>query len=437
MRAILLLAAVYGSLPFILYSPFYGLLVFTWLAYMRLHDYAWLSSPSRLSLHVAVAMLIGLLLHLGRERIAVVRPQTILLGALGVWFAVTALTAVDQELAAPWVEQFVKTIFVSILTTGLVRTPGRFRILMLVTTFSLGLLGTKFGLHGLVRGGAQIHRGPGGFMWDNNAVAVAFAMAIPLLAAVAAADKSRWVRIAASLMVPFTILSIVWTFSRGGFLTLGVVGVLVILRSGRPVLAVLLVVLSLAGFFTLTSEAFQASYRARAESIGEYEEDESALGRLAAWRTALRMSRDYPLLGVGPENFQKLYPQYGLPGEKARVTHNSYLQFLSENGWPALLIFGALFLMPLWSLERLRHAASQPWVATYASGLQISIVGYGVGSVFLDLAYFDLFYHLVALNVCLETVAVLQEGTELSPQPSAPPDEVPWWKQAPASRAGR
>jgi probable O-glycosylation ligase (exosortase A-associated) len=439
-RAILLLTIVYGSLPVILFSPFYGLLVFSWLAYMRVPDYAWLASPERLSLWVALTMFAGLLLNLGRERIAVLRFETVLMAALGLWFALTGMTAVVPQLSEYWVENFSKIILVSILTTGLVQTPQRLRTLLLVLTFSLGLLGTKFGLFGLVRGGANIHQGPGGFMQDNNALALAFAMTLPLLAGLAAGDKARWVRTTAGIMIPFTVLAIVFTFSRGGFLTLGVVGILIVLRTGRPLLAIGLALVSAAGFFAFTREGFQESIRARAQTISEYEEDPSATGRLSAWRTAWKMSQDYPVFGVGPENFMEVYSQYGEPGEKVKVTHNSYLQFLSESGWPAVILYAALFLIPMLNLERMRHQRDPPWLAGYASGIQISMVGYGVGSLFLDMAYFDLFYHLVAISVCLDVAAqrAVEEPREDEGERPAPSVEgVPWWKQAPASRFGR
>ncbi len=438
MREILLLTLIYGSLPVAIFSPFYGLLVFSWLAYMRAPDYAWLSSPERLSLWVAVGVLVGLVLHLGKERLAVLRVETVLLAALGLWFALTGMTAVVPSLSEYWVENFTKIIVVSILTTGLVQTPQRLRALLLVITFSLGLLGTKFGLFGLMRGGAQIHQGPGGFMLDNNALALAFAMTLPLLAGLAVGDKARWVRVTAGIMIPFTVLSIIFTFSRGGFLTLGVVGLLIILRSGRPFLAMALVAISAIGFLTLTREGFQAQYRERAESISSYEEDASATGRIDAWKTAWKMSQDYPIVGVGPDNFMELYSQYGGVGERVKVTHNSYLQFLSESGWPAVFLYAALFIVPMINLERLRHKKDPPWVAGYASGIQISMVGYGVGSLFLDMAYFDLFYHLVAISVCLDLVSDMPEEAEESVEVEETPAEgIPWWKQAPASRFGR
>lgn len=427
MREILLLTVVYGSLPFALYRPFFGLAVFSWLAYMRPHDYAWLSSPERLSLIVALTMLVGLVLRIGQERFLTLRPLTVLLGLLGLWFAITGFTAVDPLLSSLWIERFLKIMLISILTTGIVRSEFRFRALMIVITFSLGLLGLKMGLFGLVRGGAYIHQGPGGFLGDNNSLALAFAMTVPLLAAVAAGERSRWLRRLAVLLVPFTVLCIVFTMSRGGLLTLGVVSALIVLRSGRPFLATLLIVLSLAGFVTLTTESFQEDYVERARSTVDYETDESALGRIVAWETALSMSRDYPIFGVGPDNFLRQYPKYG--HGKARVTHNAFLQFLAENGWPALILYVTIIVMTLWTLERQRHGDSPLWVRGYASGIQISILGYVVGSLFLDMAYFDLFYHLVALTVCLQVIAPSAARSEIEDVPAGETVELPWWKQ--------
>ena len=41
MRDLFVLTVVYGSLPVILFRPFYGLLVYSWLAFMRPQDMAW------------------------------------------------------------------------------------------------------------------------------------------------------------------------------------------------------------------------------------------------------------------------------------------------------------------------------------------------------------------------------------------------------------
>src|SRR6185295_4391480 len=62
-RDLAVLAVVCGSLPVILLRPFYGLLVYSWLAFMRPQDMAWGASRGLpLSLWVATALGIGLVL---------------------------------------------------------------------------------------------------------------------------------------------------------------------------------------------------------------------------------------------------------------------------------------------------------------------------------------------------------------------------------------
>ena len=50
----------------------------------------------------------------------------------------------------------------------------------------------------------------------------------------------------------------------------------------------------------------------------------------------------------------------------------------------------------------------------------------------LNLAYFDLLYHIIALTVCLETLAV-SEKLEAPTLTLVPPSETPWWEQSRAT----
>jgi len=52
-------------------------------------------------------------------------------------------------------------------------------------------------------------------------------------------------------------------------------------------------------------------------------------------------------------------------------------------------------------IRRARGDPELEWAADLAAMVQVSIVGYMVGGAFLGLAYFDLFYHLVAILLIL------------------------------------
>ena len=69
MRDLIVVGIVFASLPVIVFRPYFGLLVYGWLAYMRPQDMAWGASRTLpLSQVVAVALALGLVVALGRER---------------------------------------------------------------------------------------------------------------------------------------------------------------------------------------------------------------------------------------------------------------------------------------------------------------------------------------------------------------------------------
>jgi probable O-glycosylation ligase (exosortase A-associated) len=430
-RDLLVVGAVLISLPIALWRPFWGLLVFTWLAYMRPQDMAWTVQDDRFSLWVAGAMLLGLLLWVGRERLATLAPPTVLMILLFLWVTVTAQTALLPDFTKVTWSGFGKVVLVAVLTTGLVRTRERWRLLLLVTACSLGLLGLKYGVHGLLRGGARFDHGPGGFLHDNNDFALALNMALPLLVGIATVERQRALRIAAWGMAGCSLLTVVFTFSRGGLLTLAVVGLLLVLRARHRLRAVAVLGCAALVFFTyFASASFRSEYTERTQSISTYEEDSSAVGRLQAWTTSWRVFLDYPVTGVGPNNLRLVYQRYA-PAGVTRVSHNTYLQLLAENGLPGFLLFAALIAATLLQQQRLTRRGEPEWVQVYARMLQISLLGFLVGATFLNRAFFDLVYHLIALTVCLGLAARAADGAVEETGGSAPADAaLPWWKQA-------
>jgi probable O-glycosylation ligase (exosortase A-associated) len=427
-RDLVVLAVVFASLPVILFRPFYGLVIYSWLAYMRPQDMTWgMSRVLPLSQWVALAMLLGIVVTLGRERLAILKPQTILMGLLVLWISVTVLTAVLPEMAKEIYGHYWKGILIAVLTTGLVRDRERFRTLVIVIAFSLGFLGAKRGLFGLARGGAQYNDGPGGFMADNNSFALMLNMALPLLVGIATTDPRRRVRITAAIMAALTVPTILFTFSRGGLLTLCLVSGLLIWRSKNRWLVAGVMALSLIGLVAMTSDAVTEKYMQRAETIDDYQADGSAMGRINAWKTSWYVFLDYPVFGVGPNNLAAVFQRYSPEPGRFRVAHNAYFQLLAECGLPGLLLFLGAIGAALWRMQRLRDQAGQAWIETQARMFQISILGYLAGSMFLNMAYNEVIYHLIGLTVCLEVVA---EAEALAKAPEEEPvEDVPWWKR--------
>jgi putative inorganic carbon (HCO3(-)) transporter len=433
----LLMAVIYLSLPITLLQPYLGLLVYSWLGYMRPQALAWgTSQESPLSAWVAITMLAGIALAMGREKIVTWRVQTFLLVLLGLWISVTTWRAVSPDDAATVFGFYWKAILISVVTTGLVRDRKRVSVLLIVIAFSIGILGAKSGLYGLLRGGARFDQGPGGMMADNNTYAVGLNMTIPLLIGIVIAERAKLLRWLAAVMAFLCILTVIFTFSRGGLLTLCAVGALLIWRSKQRLVATAVLLLGLLGFFLFSSPQLREDYLARAQSISSYEEDNSAQGRLQAWRDSLLVFRQHPVFGVGPNNLETVFPTYSDGIHRFHVSHNSYLELLAECGLLGVILFVLLLGVTLARLNRLRRLPGAPWVETYARMLQISIVAFMTGGLFLNMAYFDLIYHLVGISVSLEVAAAAALAEAREEGEAAVEEAVdPWWRRAPAAPA--
>lgn len=423
MRDLLVFAIVILSLPTSIRRPFFGLLVFSWLAYMRPQDLCWsFARTMRLSFLVGFAMLLGWWAHeQGRRRFVHWDFRTVAMLVLTFFLVVSyAFARVHDDYTNTYFVEFLKIVVIALFTTAQVDTYQRLRVLLWTIALSLGFFGVKNGLLGILGGGTPILRGPGGMLEDNNDFGLALVMNIPLLWYLGIAEGKAWIRHLTRVAVFLTVATIVLTHSRGAFLALGATALWMAWRSGHLLKAV--------GFLMLVAAIFPLvvpeSVIERLASIGDTKES-SASARLTAWATALRMIEDNPLLGVGLRNFQTRFAEYSVVplGEGARtyVAHNSYLQIWAESGSLAFVAYLALLGSVFPATRRVfRMATLRPdlgWAAHYARMMEATVVGFLVGAVFLNRGHFDLIYHWLALTTSL--VLIVRTA----------------WQQAPASVA--
>jgi len=415
-RDILVAGFVILALPICFRRPFVGLLVFTLLAYMRVQDLTWgWARYERWSFYVAITTLAGYAL-------AYTGAKTLFLPDLRSWVMVGLILVVgvsllnSENLRATDLEnytEYCKIVGVALFTTAIVRTRDHLRLLIWVIAMSFGFFGGKNGANFIAHGGSMfIGQGPGGMMADNNDFALALAMAVPLLLHLGLSDRRDVVRRVTLALVPLTIFTIVATHSRGAFLALST-GLFVLAWRSRNRFAGIsvLVLVGIAGLL-----AAPQSYKERLSTISEYETEGSAKGRLEAWAVARNMIEDKPLLGVGFEKFQENYRRYdpkatdqAATGPGTKVAHNSYLQIWAECGTIAFLLYMSLIVWCFIDLWRMRREAEQryhsSWILSYTTMFEASLAVFVVGSMFLNRAHFDLFYHFVAIIMVFTTLA--------------------------------
>ena len=214
-------------------------------------------------------------------------------------------------------------------------------------------------------------------------------------------------RIVAGLSVFVFIAAEVWSGARGGFVTMvTVLGLIFLYEIRKFRKAFLMIPVALGLVLYVTPQRLLDIYN----SITNYEDDPSANTRLQAWRTAINMMSQKPLIGVGVGEFVHKYEQY-LPKNACfpvRNTHNIFLHVGAETGLIGfliyLLLFGKSFLdaVRAWSIsKRLKNPGSIGELAIY---LSITIIGAGVQCLFWSSYHSHLFFILFGLAVAIKKI---------------------------------
>lgn len=424
MRDLFVFLVVMLLLPTSYRRPFVGLLLFSWLAYMRPQDLCWgFARTMRLSFFVGIAMTAGwYAFEKGRRPFVVWDFRSRAIVALGLLIAASyAFAPVHDEYTNRYFVEFLKILVVALFTTGQVDSPQRFRALAWTIALSLAFFGVKNGLGSLAKGGAPILRGPGGMLEDNNDFALALVMNVPLLWYLGIDDGRQWVKRATQVAVALTALTVLLLHSRGGFLAMVASALWIAWRSGKLVRAGMFLA-TLAVIFPVVVPTHVLE---RLMSIGDTQ-DSSRNARLTAWATAFRMIEANPVFGVGMRNFQTSYRDYSVVplGETGTtyVAHNSYLQVWAESGTPAFLVYlmllGSVFLLCRKVFRVGRARPELGWAKNWSRMMEATTVGFMVGAFFLNRGHFDLVYHWLSLVTALG--AVTMAAVRAAPGAAAP-----------------
>ena len=156
-------------------------------------------------------------------------------------------------------------------------------------------------------------------------------------------------------------------------------------------------------------------------SIRNYEQDSSAMGRINAWGMAVNLALDRPLVGGGFECFTpRAFAVYARDPTRVVDAHSVYFKVLGEHGFVGIALFLTLAGLTWRSCARIhrrtRHHEDLRWMSELARMIQVSMVGWATAGAFVGLAYFDLYYDLIAAVVV--TKLILRD--ELAKKATAP-----------------
>jgi len=415
-----------------------GLLLLVFLTYTRLSDiaYHYHGAPS-IAKSFVVLLLIALLV---RWAIFHERPQRwekplLLVTIYGLVGLGSMLYAAEPLLVWDSLRDYVKDALIAVVAASLLsRGPlfrralwalllagiliGSFSVYQFLTkTFTNNYGGFAQAEYMQITVGSNDYR-IAGVVGDPNFFAQIMVVLVPVALERMLHEQRLGLRILAGVALMLSALSVLYTYSRGGFLALAVSMLLFLIffpphprRVPWLILGALVVMSFIPPSYyerilsiNLAFSAPQTQFRST---------DKAIQGRTSELLTGLAMFSDHPLFGVGLKNYAYLYPYYsksiGLaPTASQRSAHNLYLETLAETGAVGFTVFMLIIVTTLRTIWAARKRFIEAGLYNYAymtTGYFIGVVGYLMAAFFVHSAFPRYFYLLIGMGLALDAMA--------------------------------
>ena len=372
--------------------------------------------PLRIVLIVGVACAISTLLTPAGKRQPLLRQREVrtVLGLGGLAAVLLPFGVWPGGSLAFLLGNYSKVVVLFLLIVALATDAAVTRKLIWAVLLGVGLLGifTLSGASLMTSQEYAIGRAAASSTYDPNDIAMIMVSTLPL--AVLGATALRGIgRAGAASVAVICVLAAIKTVSRGGFIGLAVVTMLLLsrLRSAGARLVAGVAIIAVLGL------AAPAAYWNVIDTIwkpaGTGDVERGILPRVEIWNLGLNLFLRDPLTGVGIGMYENAAGlAFGRSGGWV-TAHNSFLQIAAELGLIGLVLFIALLGFSIGNARRVRRAARTDrglheveWIAT---AVEISLYAYMVVGFALSQAYAAMFYFLVAVATALRAQLELRE----------------------------
>ena len=434
MRDYLLAMIFIALVPIILRYAWIGIPTLFWISLFtpQLQTWTFMYGFQAAMLFSAVT-LVALIWSKDRQPFPFTR-ETVMLFVLAGYFAMTSHFAMVSSGAWDFWIHFMKILLVTFITPLLIYGERRILVVLLVITGSLAFFGFKGGIFAINTGGAHMVLGPSGsYLSGNTYIGLAMIMVLPLILVSARMFHQRWVDFGVPLVSRFSVpigwvgyavfwltaIAILATHSRGAFVGLIAITPFLFLHMKKKILIAGIAFIAVVVVGVTAPEVLVDRWK----TIETYEEDTSAMQRIQSWGVAWNMAMERPLTGMGFRNtwmgydWWVSYAEFEGGWSHVLSPHSIYFGLLGAHGFGGLGVYLLLAAFTMLTLNRVRRTArrrtGQIWLSEYAWALQVGLTGYLVAGIFLDVAYFNLFYAFVAMAVIMRRE--LEEAPQQAP----------------------
>ena len=220
MRSLFIAVLILSWLPMVLFKPHIGVLLWDWVSHMNPHRYTYGFAYNFPFLNfVAAATLVGVVLSRDRIKLSP-HPILFILIAFYLWMVFTTVASFDWALSFEKLGHISKVLLFALISVVVMRSPNRLRAFVTIMALSLAFVAVKGGLFTLVTGATGRVQGAGGMIDDNNQLAMALAMMIPLSVWFIKYPPLPWLKWPLVGVAVCFVVAVLGTQSRGGLVAL-------------------------------------------------------------------------------------------------------------------------------------------------------------------------------------------------------------------------
>jgi O-antigen ligase len=438
-KPLYIVLGVIGGVLFIvsIFSIETGLFVLVFLTYTRFSDIAvhYHNAPSIAKLYIFVlGVLILIRWIVFKEHPVGWQRAAVIIGIYGLVLASSLLYASDTTLVSQKLNDIAKDVFITFIVIVLLKNSARLRAVvwsLIIAGFFLGTISVfqyltstfENNYWGFAQTALQQYVGViqgyriSGPIGDANYYAQIMIVIVPIALERVLHERKRILRFIAIWALLVSLLSVVFTYSRGGFLALSA-ALLVwffIYPPGIKYLP-LLIIVGVVILMLIPQEYMDRIFSLRqlisGSSVGFKTEDTAFRGRVSETLAAVEMIKKHPFLGVGFNNYMVNYQKYaksiGLaPNASERAAHDLYLEVVAETGLIGLttflLLIGVVARDIINTWKKLR-TAKRDELAAMVAAIGVSFLGYLFAAIFIHSAFPRYFWLLIGICMALPQV---------------------------------
>ena len=245
--------------------------------------------------------------------------------------------------------------------------------------------------------------GPGNYFNDENDLSLYINLWLPFCYFLFFDEKRLRFKLIYLAGLITGLITIVASFSRGGFVGLLAVGWTIWLFSKKKILTVVIIFLLSCIIFFYASHDYWTEMSTITNT-----EDGTSKGRIENWKSAWNMFLDNPL-GVGGGNFIVRFPEYQTEyfqrGMWGKAAHSLWFTLIPELGIFGVLIFFALLYYNLKDIFLLKNSKyndtdkDNHYLNYLGKAFFASFAGYFVAGTFISVLYYSHYWYLTGIIV--------------------------------------